>query len=94
MARPDNGPPEIERLVRRWQQLPAHQALSSADLVRALVDELAVDTADRTGRAHEPVPDLGHGALIDQLTVLAYDARHAGVPDVDTRLADLRRVLP
>jgi hypothetical protein len=52
--------------------------------VRLLLEDLA-DPA---------VPDLGPGVLMDQLTVLVYDACEAGRADgLDERLADLRRSL-
>jgi hypothetical protein len=40
------------------------------------------------------VPDLGPAVVMDQLTVLVYDACAAGVGDrLAERLADLRRTL-
>ena len=53
-------------MVRRWQQLPLDHALSSAPVVRRLLDDLAAPAG--------PVPDLGPAVLMDQLTVLVYDA--------------------
>ena len=74
-------------MVRRWQQLPLDRALSCMPRVRLLLDDLA-------GRA---VPDLGPAVLMDQLTVLVYDACEAdggaAAADLATRLADLRRAL-
>ncbi len=72
-------------MVRRWQQLPLDHALSCMPRVRVLLDDLA-------GRA---VPDLGPAAVMDQLTVLVYDASEAGgdPADLATRLAGLRRDL-
>jgi hypothetical protein len=55
--------------------------------VRLLLDELAGPAG--------PVPDLGPAVVMDQLTVLVYDACAAG-GDTDrlaTRLGDLRRSL-
>ena len=54
-------------MVRRWQQLPLDHALSGMPRVRLLLEELA-------GRA---VPDLGPAVVMDQLTVLVYDACEA-----------------
>ena len=74
-------------MVRRWQQLPLDHALSSLPQVRRLLDDLAGPGG--------PVPDLGPGVVMDQLTVLVYDACAAG-RDTDplaTRLGDLRRAL-
>ena len=75
-------------MVRRWQQLSLDHALSCAPTVRRLVDDLA--------GASGPVPDLGPAVLMDQLTVLVYDAcaadgAEAGV--LAARLGDLRRDL-
>ena len=73
-------------MVQRWQQLPLDHALSCMPPVRQLLDDLG-------GRA---VPDLGPAVVMDQLTVLVYDACEAGSvdpPDLATRLADLRHAL-
>jgi len=71
-------------VVRRWQQLPLDRALSRLPDVRALVDDLA----------GQPVPDLGPAVVMDQLTVVVYDACVAGGgADLPTRLADLRHAL-
>ena len=75
---------ELRRVVQRWQQLPLDQAQSRMPAVRELVDALA-------GRA---VPDLGPEVLMDQLTVVVYDASKAGPQDdLGARLAALRRAL-
>jgi hypothetical protein len=53
--------------------------------VRDLLEDLA-------GRA---VPDLGPASVMDQLTVLVYDAcRDGRGAGLDARLAELRRTLP
>ena len=81
-------------MVRRWQQLPLDHALGCMPRVRLLLEQLA-------GRA---VPDLGPGAVMDQLTVLVYDTcaasgsgepstRHTELGHLEQRLADLRRSL-
>ena len=68
-------------MVRRWQQLPVDHALSCMPRVRRLVDDLA-------GAA---VPDLGPAVLMDQLTVVVYDAcESGGQDDLTARLAQLR----
>ena len=87
---------ELERVVRRWQQLPLDRALSAVPAVSALVQQLADEVAEATGMPTEPVPDLGPAVLMDQLRVLVYDYRECGLP-VDAlaeRLTTLRRSLP
>ena len=59
---------ELERVARRWRELPLGHALAASPAVRALVDDLAARTAPG-----ERVPDLGPAALLDQLTVLVWD---------------------
>ncbi len=92
---------ELERVVRRWQQLPLDHALCAVPTVRALVQTLADDVARRLGMPPERVPDLGPGVLMDQLRVMVYDHTHAGgggtgldEADLAARLAELRRCLP
>lgn len=81
---------ELRRVVRRWQQLPLDHALSCLPVVRALLDELAP-----LGGAGSRVPDLGPGVVMDQLTVLVYDACAAGAGSlVRERLSALRAALP
>jgi hypothetical protein len=81
-------------VVQRWQQLPLDHALRCMPGVRLLLEDLG-------GRA---VPDLGPGVVVDQLTVLVYDAceasgpgeastRHTEIARLEQRLADLRRSL-
>jgi hypothetical protein len=75
---------ELTRVVRRWQQLPLGHAQSCLPRVRELLGELA----------DQPVPDLGPAVVMDQLTVLVYDACAAGDgAGLAHRLADLRRSL-
>jgi hypothetical protein len=75
---------ELRRVVRRWQQLPLDHALSCMPAVRGLLADLT----------DEVVPDLGPAVVMDQLTVLLYDACQAGRSDgLEARLADLRRGL-
>lgn len=81
---------ELDRLVRRWQQLPLDRAVAAFPAVRAVVLELA----------GEDVPDHGPAVVMDQLRVMAYDRCVEGMPSADlaaalaSRLADLRRALP
>ena len=90
MARPASPMPpevagELRRLVRRWQQLPLDHASSCMPQVRRLLATLA----DRD------VPDLGPGVVMDQLTVLVYDACAAGrTAGLGRDLATLRAQLP
>ena len=65
---------ELERVVQRWHQLPLDQALSQAGRVRALVQTLADGVARVTGVPASEVPDCGPATLMDQLTVMVYDA--------------------
>jgi hypothetical protein len=83
---------ELGRLVERWQQLPLDQALSCAPAVRPVVQQLADAVADVEGRPRGPVPDLGPGVVMDQLTVMVFDAAEAGL-DPSAALRDLRRAL-
>ena len=83
---------ELQRLVERWQQLPIDQALSRVPAVRSVIQELADAVADVEGRPHVLVPDLGPRAMMDQLTVTAYDASQAGL-DPTPQLERLRRAL-
>ena len=87
---------ELQRVVRRWQQLPLDHALSCMPRVRALLDHLAAATAP-AGAPPAAVPDLGPASVMDQLTVLVYDAcagRQRGpAPTWPPRLAELRRAL-
>ncbi len=85
---PDDVGRELERVVRRWRELPADRALAASGVVREVVQDLADVTAG------QPVPDLGPAVLIDQLRVLVWDAASAGVPELTDRLAELRRSLP
>ena len=91
---------ELERVVRRWQQLPLDRALAHVAAVRAVLDELAAAPAPG-----EVVPDLGPAVVMDQLRVLVHDTcaaasapgegstRHTDVTRLEHRLADLRRAL-
>jgi len=85
---------ELERVVQRWRQLPLDRALSYAGRVRALVQSLADGVAKATGVPASVVPDCGPATLMDQLTVLVYDASAAAVTSrLAEDLANLRREL-
>jgi len=66
-------------VVQRWSQLPLDQALRCAGRVRAFVQSLADEVAQATGTRRCGVPDCGPAALMDQLTVMVYDASAAEV---------------
>ena len=92
---------ELERVVRRWHQLPLDHALSAVPAVRDLVQDLADEVAAREHLAPQPVPDLGPAVLMDQLRVMVFDHARVGLADdarslgvLATRLTDLRRALP
>jgi len=61
-------------VVERWRQLPLDHALSYAGRVRALVQSLADGVAEANGVPASEVPDCGPATLMDQLTVMVYDA--------------------
>jgi hypothetical protein len=90
---PHDARTELDRIRRRWAELPLGRAEEAAPAVRAVLGDLA----DRTARGARGarVPDLGVAALADQLAVLVWDAcaadRAEGIPDV---LTELRRSLP
>ncbi|MFC8501682.1 hypothetical protein ACFUC1_04940 [Pedococcus sp. NPDC057267] len=85
---------ELERVARRWRELPLDRALARVPVVRALVDDIAASDPLAADRAGVAVPDLGPAVLLDQLTVLVFDACAAGRAEgLDRRLADLRRAL-
>ena len=90
---------ELQRVVKRWRQLPLDHALSYAGRVRALVQSLADGVAEADGVPTSAVPDCGPATLMDQLTVMVYDASATAVTStapastlVDD-LASLRRDL-
>ena len=83
---PQDVSTELQRVVRRWQQLPLDRALSRVPAVRALLLDLAGDDAAR-------LPDLGPAVVMDQLTVLVHDTCAAGGPGVDALPRRLRGLL-
>ena len=85
---------ELQRVAERWSQLPLDQALSHAGHVRALVQSLADRVAEAKGIVSSVVPDLGPAILMDQLTVMVYDASAATLTStLVADLASLRRKL-
>jgi len=86
-------------VVERWRQLPLDHALSYAGRVHALVQSLADRVAEVKGIAASAVPDCGPATLMDQLTVMVYDASTAagtataGTSTLAHDLASLRREL-
>ena len=84
---------ELRRLVERWQQLPLDQALARMPVVRPVVQSLADAVADAEQRARVVVPDLGPGVVMDQLTVVTYDARRVEGIDIAGELTRLRQQL-
>ena len=86
---------ELQRVVRRWQQLPLDHALSVAPTVRELVQSLADRVAAAEGMPCVPVPDLGPAVLVDQLRVMIYDHDRAGLdPEpLAVELTALRRAI-
>ena len=92
---------ELEREVERWRQLPLDHALSYAARVRALVQSLADGVAEANGVHTSTVPDRGPATLMDQLTVMVYDASATSTAVTSTTaastlatdLTNLRRAL-
>lgn len=79
---------ELERIRRRFRELPAADARTGMRSARPLLALLS----SRLGMP--VVPDLGPAVVPDQLAVLAFDAYRAGVGDgLSEALADLRRAL-
>ncbi len=91
---------ELDRIRRRWAELPLEQAEARMPVLRHLLADLAPRSsrpiADHpragvdSGPAEVPfphdvaVPDLGPAVVVDQLTVLVWDAyangRGDGIP--------------
>jgi hypothetical protein len=86
---------ELRRIADRWLTLPVGVAVSATGAVRSLAQSLADETSAASRNPPVPIPDLGPGVVIDQLTVTVYDASAAGLSDgLAERLASLRRALP
>jgi hypothetical protein len=91
-ARPTDSPVaqdvalELQRVVDRWRSLPLGHALRHLPAVRAVVDRLAA--SGPAGGTAVP-PDLGPGVVMDQLTVVVYDASAAPGCDAASLAAEL-----
>jgi hypothetical protein len=72
------------------------RALPAVPAVAAVVQGLADEVSDISGVPRTPVPDLGPAVLMDQLRVMVFDWRAAGLPpgELGERLTGLRRALP
>ena len=82
---------ELQRVVQRWRQLPLERAFSRTGHVRRLVQSLADQAAQATAVRPSVVPDCGPATLMDQLTVMVYDASGAALTSTLARdLASLR----
>lgn len=80
---------ELERVAGRWAILPLATAQAGMPRLRQTLDTLT----DAAGQ--EPVPDLGPGTALHQLSVLVWEACRGGRADgIPALLADLRRDLP
>jgi hypothetical protein len=101
---------ELGRIRRRWGELPLERAEAGMPLLRRLLADLtprssrliakyppdeAVSGADQVGISQEvEVPDLGSAVVVDQLTVLVWDAYAAGRGDgIPELLTAARRAL-
>ncbi|MGL4743480.1 MAG: hypothetical protein ACRCXL_03710 [Dermatophilaceae bacterium] len=83
---------ELDRIRRRWSELPLAQAADAAPRLRALLTDLATRT---TPSPAPPPADLGPAVLVDQLAVLVWDAYALNRADgILGRLTTLRRTLP
>lgn len=77
---------ELDRIRRRWGELPLERAEAGMPSLRRLLADLTPHSA--------AVPDLGPAVVVDQLAVLVWDAyaarRGDGIPE---QLAAARREL-
>ena len=81
---------ELDRLRRRWGELPLARAEAAMPLLRGLLDDLG----RRSAPEESSVPDLGPGVVAHQLAVLVWDAYAVGRADgIPALLTDLRRTL-
>ena len=79
---------ELDRIRRRWAELPLERAEAAMPLLRHLL----LDLAPRSSSA--VLPDLGPAAVVDQLAVLVWDAYTAGRGDgIPELLVASRRAL-
>jgi len=100
---------ELDRIRRRWAELPIDRAESRMPVLRSLVENLAPRSfpliadhpprtaAERPGEVGDPqsvVPDLGPAVVVDQVAVLVWDAYAAGRGDgIPQLLTGARREL-
>lgn len=91
----ERGTVELERVARRWQQLPFDHALRCTPGVLVVTQQLADEVAAAAGLPHKPVPDLGPAVVMDQLAVMVFDYGNAQLPPghLEQRLAQLRKDL-
>ena len=76
---------ELDRIRRRWAELPLDRAEARMPLLRRLIADLAPRSA---------VPDLGPAVVVDQLSVLVWDAYAGGEGDgIPELLTEARRAL-
>ncbi len=81
---------ELDRIRRRWAELPIDRAEARMPVLRRLL----ADLARRSAPVPTPVPDLGPAVVVDQLTVLVWDACAAGAGDgIPQLLTEARREL-
>jgi hypothetical protein len=89
---------ELDRIRRRWAELPLDRAESRMPLLRHLLADLAPRSSRLIADPSRPeaarVPDLGPAVVVDQLTVLVWDAYAAGRGDgIPELLVAARRAL-
>ena len=81
---------ELDRIRRRWSELP----LALAEQRMPVLRHLLADLAPRSAGPATQVPDRGPAVVVDQLSVLVWDAyalgRGDGIPEL---LTELRRAL-
>lgn len=65
--RPEAVVTELDRIVRRWRELPLDRAQAVEPLVRSVICDLLPP-------GFPPPPDLGPAVVIDQLRVVVFDA--------------------
>jgi hypothetical protein len=87
---PEDARTELDRIGRRWAELPLAQAQARMPVLRRLLGDLAV----RSAGASAQVPDLGPGVVVEQLTVLVHDAYLAGRGEgITVLLTETRRAI-
>ena len=100
---------ELDRIRRRWAELPLDRAESRMPVLRRLLADLAPRSfpliadhpprtaAERPAEVGDPqsvVPDLGPSVVVDQLSVLVWDAYATGRGDgIPGLLTSARREL-